>query len=56
MSPLTVLKRKKLLGIYHSHPNTDESPSEYDINMSEELAIPFLIYSLITKKVFLVLP
>ena len=53
MSPLTVLKRKKLLGIYHSHPNTDENPSEYDIGMSEEMGIPFLIYSLITKKFFL---
>ena len=56
MSPLTVLKRKKLLGIYHSHPNTDENPSEYDIGMSEEMGIPFLIYSLITKKFFLYYP
>ena len=56
MSPVKILNRKKLLGIYHSHPNSDENPSEYDIDMSEELGIPFLIYSLKTKKFFLYYP
>lgn len=56
ISPARVLGQKKLLGIYHSHPNSDELPSQGDISNSEELAIPFLIYSLVTKNFFLYIP
>jgi len=47
---------KKILGIYHSHPKSDEKPSKTDIAMSEEMGIPYLIYSLITKKFYLYYP
>ena len=47
---------KKILGIYHSHPRSDESPSERDKKISEETGIPYLIYSLLTKKFFLYYP
>ena len=56
ISPLKILGQKKLLGIYHSHPLSPENPSQADINNSEELGVPFLIYSLITKKIFLYIP
>jgi proteasome lid subunit RPN8/RPN11 len=56
ISPLRILGQKKLLGIYHSHPRSSENPSQADINNSEELGIPFLIYSLVTKKIFLYIP
>lgn len=39
-----------MLAIFHSHIIGDESPSEFDIKMSEACCIPFVIYSLNTKK------
>lgn len=47
---------KKILGIYHSHPRSDENPSNRDKKVSEEMGIPYLIYSLQTKKFFLYYP
>lgn len=59
ISPLKFLKHnidKRIIGIYHSHPKTNEKPSKPDIAMSEEMGIPYLIYSLITKKFYLYYP
>ena len=56
ISSQKVLGLKSLLGIYHSHPFTDENPSPNDKANSEEMGIPFLIYSLKTKKFFLYIP
>ena len=39
-----------MLAIFHSHIIGDETPSEFDIKMSEACCIPFIIYSLNTKK------
>lgn len=39
-----------LLAVYHSHIDTDAKPSEFDIKMSNNCCIPFLIYSTETKK------
>ena len=39
-----------LLAVYHSHINTDAEPSEFDVKMSNNCCIPFLIYSIETKK------
>lgn len=47
---------KRVLGIYHSHPETTERPSKHDIQASEESGIPYIIYSLKTKKKFLYYP
>lgn len=47
---------EKVLAIYHSHPKSTETPSGQDIRMSEEMGVPYLIYSLITKKFFLYYP
>jgi proteasome lid subunit RPN8/RPN11 len=47
---------KIILGVYHSHPKTDENPSDHDINTSEELGFPYLIYSLLTNSFFLYCP
>jgi proteasome lid subunit RPN8/RPN11 len=47
---------KKIIGIYHSHPKNTEKPSKLDVSMSEEMGVPYLIYSLITKKFFLYYP
>ena len=44
------------MGIYHSHPITTERPSKRDMDSSEESGIPYLIYSLKTKKFFLYYP
>lgn len=40
----------KILGIFHSHVTADEQPSEFDIKMSEACCLPFIIYSLNSKK------
>ncbi len=47
---------KKLLGIYHSHPVTTERPSKQDMATSEEMGVPYLIYSLKTNNFFLYYP
>jgi len=39
-----------MLSIFHSHIIGDEQPSEFDIKMSEACCLPFIIYSLNTKK------
>tara|TARA_Y100001963_G_scaffold140539_1_gene207691 strand:- start:4058 stop:4453 length:396 start_codon:yes stop_codon:yes gene_type:complete len=39
-----------LLMCFHSHILGDENFSEFDIKMSENCCIPFLVYSLNTKK------
>lgn len=48
--------KNKILSIYHSHPFTDEEPSKQDILVSEELGIPYLIYSLKSNNFFLYYP
>jgi len=46
-----LFKQKYLFGaIFHSHIIGDEKPSEFDIKMSENCCIPFLVYGLNTDK------
>jgi proteasome lid subunit RPN8/RPN11 len=40
----------KILAIFHSHVNTDENFSKKDLLMSNEIMIPFWVYSTKTKK------
>ena len=40
-----------LVGVFHSHVMGDEKPSEFDVKMAQNCCIPFLIYSLNTKKI-----
>lgn len=47
---------KKVLGLYHSHPKSSEKPSSQDISMSEEMGLPYLIYSLISEDFYLYYP
>ena len=59
LDPLQYLLFKnkyETLCIFHSHVVGDENPSEFDILMSENSCIPFLIYSLNTKKFYLYIP
>lgn len=44
------------LAIYHSHIIGNEEPSDFDIVMSENSCIPFMIYALNTKKHKLYVP
>ncbi len=53
ISPVSYLKFKNnhsIIGVFHSHVAGDESPSEFDIKMSESCCLPFIIYSLNSKK------
>ena len=53
INPLDYLLFKdkyKLLGLFHSHIIGDEQPSDFDIKMAQNCCLPFLIYSLNTKK------
>jgi proteasome lid subunit RPN8/RPN11 len=47
---------KNVLGVYHSHPITTERPSKQDKLISEEMGMPYLIYSLKSKKFNLYYP
>lgn len=46
----------EILLCFHSHPFTNEEPSEKDIKSSENSKLPFLIYSNLTQKFFLFIP
>lgn len=53
IDPLKYLLFKQkytLAAIFHSHIVGDEKPSEFDIKMSENCCIPFLVYGLNTDK------
>jgi proteasome lid subunit RPN8/RPN11 len=59
LNPASFLRFKNahsLLGVYHSHIIGDESPSEFDIKMSEACCVPFFIYSLNTSKFYIYEP
>lgn len=46
-----IFKNKySILTVFHSHIVGDENPSEFDIKMSENCCIPFLVYGLNTNK------
>ena len=46
----------ELVGLFHSHVIGDEEPSEFDIKMAQNCCLPFLIYSLNTKKIHIYAP
>ena len=46
----------KPIAIFHSHICGNEEASDFDIQMSENSCIPFMIYSLNTKKINLYIP
>jgi proteasome lid subunit RPN8/RPN11 len=53
INPLNYLKFKKdyfLIAIFHSHIMGDESFSEFDIKTSEFACVPFMVYSINSKK------
>lgn len=43
-------QKYQLAAVFHSHIIGDEKPSEFDIKMSENCCIPFLVYGLNTDK------
>ena len=53
INPVSYLRFKdsySILGIFHSHIMGDENPSEFDIKMSESCCVPFVIFSINSKK------
>jgi len=59
INPLDYLLFKdkyEILGLFHSHVVGDEQPSDFDIKMAQNCCLPFLIYSLNTKKTHLYEP
>lgn len=49
-SYLMFAENNDMLAVFHSHIVGDETPSEFDVKMSEACCIPFVIYSLNSKK------
>ena len=47
---IEAMKRGKILAIYHSHLNQCHNFSKEDLKYSEEMVVPFLVYSLKNKK------
>ena len=59
VDPLEYLLFKEkysILALYHSHITGDEEPSEFDMEMSENSCLPFLVFSLNTQKVHIYEP
>lgn len=50
VSYLMFAENNDMLAVFHSHIVGDETPSEFDVKMSEACCVPFMIYSLNTKK------
>lgn len=50
VSYLMFAENNDMLAIFHSHIVGDETPSEFDVKMSEACCVPFVIYSLNSKK------
>jgi proteasome lid subunit RPN8/RPN11 len=50
LSYLLFKDQYNLMAVFHSHIIVDEEPSEFDIKMSENCCIPFLIYALNNNK------
>ena len=53
INPISFLERllsNELVAIFHTHVDSEEKPSEYDIQNSKNCLYPFLIYSLETKR------
>ncbi len=53
ISPVRYLNFKNnysILGVFHSHIIGDENPSEFDVKMSEACCVPFIIFSINSKK------
>lgn len=48
---LFVKKSKNIVAVYHSHPKTDEKPSDFDENNSNLICLPFVIFSLKNRKI-----
>lgn len=42
--------------VFHSHINGDEKPSEFDVKVADNCCEPFLIYSLVSKKIHIYTP
>lgn len=42
----------KMISIFHSHVHYDETPSEFDLEMSEHFGCDFWIYSLKTRNLY----
>lgn len=47
---IEAMRRGKILAIYHSHLNQCHNFSKEDLKYSEEMIVPFLVYSLKNKK------
>ena len=59
VAPLEYLLFKEkysILALYHSHITGDEEPSDFDMEMSENSCLPFLVFSLNTQKVHIYEP
>lgn len=53
INPVNYLNFKSnysLISVFHSHVMYDEKPSAFDIKMSESLCLPFIIFSINSKK------
>jgi proteasome lid subunit RPN8/RPN11 len=48
--------QNEIICVFHSHINGDEEPSEFDVSMSENCCLPFMIYSLNTDRFCLYKP
>ena len=50
VSYLMFAENNDMLAVFHSHIVGDETPSEFDVKMAEACCIPFVVYSLNSKK------
>lgn len=53
---LFLKERHRPLASFHSHPNSDHSPTEFDLLQANELGLPMYIYSLKAKDFFVYKP
>jgi proteasome lid subunit RPN8/RPN11 len=53
---LSFVMKRNCLGIFHTHLQGDEKPSDFDEKTSENCCYPFIIYSVVSEKFFIYEP
>jgi len=53
---LSIKRKNEIVAIYHSHPQGKATPSEYDKKTSENICLPFVIFSADHNNFFLYRP
>lgn len=53
---LSIKNNNKIISIFHNHPNNIENQSSFDKNIADNICLPSIVYSNMTKKFSIFIP